>query len=229
VTRSGRRAPGAIGRSKTKRTAPPVCRSGRPDRTAAGARRRPISEFAHRLRRADAGETLSSISTATRSAPMLDPLRRLLDLLLAGIAALLLVALLVVVSLGVFTRGMNVPLAWTDEISRFIMIWLAVFGWVIGTRKRAHVRIRFFHDHMPAPIRRWLDFVIELAMVGFGLVVGWQGLALTIKNADLEATTIEISMGWMYAPLVVAGLITTAQALVEAFEHLTRPAEEIVP
>lgn len=157
---------------------------------------------------------------------MTTPFTRVLDFLLATFAALLLVALLVLVSLGVFTRGMNVPLAWTDEMSRFVMIWLAVFGWVIGTRKRAHVRIRFFHDLLPMMVRRWLDFVIELAMIGFGVAVGWHGVALTIKNHDLEATTIEISMAWVYVPLIIAGVVTACQAVVEAWEYYRGPVRE---
>lgn len=156
-------------------------------------------------------------------------LTRWLDLLLAGFAAVLLVALLVVVLLGVFTRGFDAPLAWTDEISRFLMIWLAVLGWTLGTRKRAHVRIRFVHDRLPERAQRWLDTVIELAMIGFGVIVGWQGLLLTRKNADLEATTIEISMGWMYAPLILAGVVTAAQAALEAYEHASRREQEPAP
>ena len=25
------------------------------------------------------------------------------------------------------------------------MVWLAMFGWIVSTRRRGHVRIRFFH------------------------------------------------------------------------------------
>lgn len=153
---------------------------------------------------------------------MLGRIRDALDRVFKFVAAFLLIALLICVALGVVTRGFDVPLAWTDEVSRFLMIWLAVFGWILGTRMRAHVRIRFFHDKLPAAGQRWLDLVIQLAMVVFGLAVGWNGIGLTLKNLDLEATTIEISMGWVYAPLVIAGAVTLAQAIVEALE-LVRP------
>jgi len=56
----------------------------------------------------------------------------------------LVIALLVCVALGVVTRALGEPLIWTDELSRFLMVWLAVFGWVLASRKRIHVRIRFF-------------------------------------------------------------------------------------
>ena len=68
----------------------------------------------------------------------------------AIVACVLVVALLVCVALGVVTRGMGEPLIWTDELSRFLMVWLAVFGWILGSRKRIHVRIRYFQDLLPA-------------------------------------------------------------------------------
>jgi len=151
---------------------------------------------------------------------MLQRLATGFDRLFGLVAGGLLVALLVCVSLGVVTRGMALPLAWTDEVSRFLMIWLAVFGWILGTRKRAHVRIRWFHDKLPERARRALDFAIRLAMLVFGIAVGWHGVGLTLKNHDLQATTIEISMGWVYAPLIFAGLVTAAQAVVEGLELL---------
>ena len=64
----------------------------------------------------------------------------------------LVVALLVDVSLGAITRTMGDPLIWTDELARFLMVWLAVLGWIVASRKQLHVRIRFFQDLLPAPI-----------------------------------------------------------------------------
>ena len=58
-------------------------------------------------------------------------------------------ALLGCVSLGAVTRSLGEPLIWTDELSRFLMVWLAVFGWIVASRKRIHVRIRFFQDRLP--------------------------------------------------------------------------------
>jgi TRAP-type C4-dicarboxylate transport system permease small subunit len=42
------------------------------------------------------------------------------------------------------------------------------------------------------------------------------------KNYDLEATSLPISMAWMYAPMVLAGAITAAQGARELIETLRR-------
>jgi TRAP-type C4-dicarboxylate transport system permease small subunit len=151
--------------------------------------------------------------------------KRVLSLALAGfdravafIALVLLAALLVVVSLGVVTRADGDPLLWTDEVSRFLMVWLACAGWLLASRHRAHVRIRYFADKLPVQVRRGVDLVLHAAVAVFGLLVAWHGWTLVTRNLDLEATTVPVAMAVMYAPIVVAGAVTAAQALGEAIE-----------
>ena|SRR5690242_15680877 len=139
----------------------------------------------------------------------------LFDRATAIVACALVVALLVCVSLGVVTREAGSPLIWTDELARFLMVWLAVFGWVLATRKRQHVRIRYFQDLLPARAHRAAEIVIQLALALFGALVAFYGVGLVVKNHDLEATTLPISMSWMYAPLVLAGIVTAWQGMAE--------------
>jgi len=126
------------------------------------------------------------------------------------------VGLLGCVSLGVVTRSLGQPLIWTDELSRFLMVWLAVFGWVLASRKRIHVRIRFFQDRLPAHAHDAVELAIQIALTLFGVLVCVFSLGLVIKNRDLEATTLPISMSWMYAPMVLAGMVAAVQGAREA-------------
>ena len=127
----------------------------------------------------------------------------------------LVVALLVDVSLGAITRTMGDPLIWTDELARFLMVWLAVLGWIVASRKRLHVRIRFFQDLLPAPAHRAVELAIQVAMALFGALILAYGVGLVAKNRDLEATTLPLSMAWMYLPLLPAGAVTLIQGIRE--------------
>jgi len=127
----------------------------------------------------------------------------------------LVVALLVDVSLGAITRTMGDPLIWTDELARFLMVWLAVLGWIVASRKRLHVRIRFFQDLLPARGHCAVELAIQIAMALFGALILAYGIGLVAKNRDLEATTLPLSMAWMYVPLLPAGAVTLIQGIRE--------------
>jgi TRAP-type C4-dicarboxylate transport system permease small subunit len=144
------------------------------------------------------------------------------DRVAAVVACALLIALLTCVSLGVVTRELNAPLIWTDELSRFLMVWLAVFGWILASRKRIQVRIRYFQDRLPAAGRKVVEIAIQAALATLGTLIAVYSVGLVIRNHDLEATSLPLSMSWMYAPMVLAGALTALQALAELVETARR-------
>ena len=157
-----------------------------------------------------------------RHAGMIARLRVALDLAIQWIAFGLTGALLVVVMLGVVTRALDDPLIWTDEASRFLMVWLAVFGWLLATRRRAHIRIRFFHDLLPRSAWRAAEIGIQALVALMGLLVTWFAVDLVRRNADMQALTLPLSLAWMYVPMLLAGAVTLAQAAVDAAAALER-------
>jgi TRAP-type C4-dicarboxylate transport system permease small subunit len=153
---------------------------------------------------------------------MLRALAGAFDRAAAVVCCGLVTALLGCVSLGAASRTLGQPLIWTDELSRFLMVWLAVFGWIAASRKGLHVRIRFFQGLLAPRAQRATEIVIQASLTLFGVLVAGYGAGLIGKNADLEATTLPLSMAWLYAPMVLAGAITAAQGASEVVEALRR-------
>lgn len=130
---------------------------------------------------------------------------------------ILVVLLLSCVTLGVISREFNAPLIWTDEVARFIMLWLVVAGWIMATRRKGHIRIIFFIAMLRPVYLKAAEFIIQSLMVVFGAMIAYHSLTLTIKNHELEAITVPLSMAFMYAPMVLAGLVTMIQAFIEIY------------
>lgn len=141
---------------------------------------------------------------------------KLFDATLRLAAMVLIAALTLVVALGVVSRGIGEPFIWTDELARFLMVWLACVGWMLASRKHSHIRIRFFLDRLPDRLRGAAELVFLVAILAFGALVVRHGWSLVARSGDLEMTTLPISMSVLYLPLVIAGAATVAQALVEA-------------
>jgi TRAP-type C4-dicarboxylate transport system permease small subunit len=140
--------------------------------------------------------------------------------LLQCAAGALVVSLLSTVTAGVVSRALNHPLSWTDEASGYLMVWLACLGWMIATRQQAHIRIRFLQDKLPDQPWRWTEAAIQIGLAVFGAVIAWYSIHLIRTNSDIEAMALPVSVAWMYVPLLPAGLMTLAQALVELLTQL---------
>ena len=154
------------------------------------------------------------------------------DRALQWAAGAIVVALLATVMAGVVSRALNQPLAWTDEASGFLMVWLACLGWTIATRHGAHIRIGVFQDLLPRKAWRVTEAVILLATALIGVVVAVYSVHLIRTNADIESLALPISAAWLYVPLLPAGVVTLLQALADLW-RLARapqsPSEVVTP
>ena len=149
--------------------------------------------------------------------------KNFMDRTIELISITLLLALLLCVTLGIVTRSLGDPLIWTDEASRFIMIWMAVFGWMLASRRSAHIRIRFVLNHLSAQNLRATEITLQIAMLIFGVAISLFGSFLVISNNELDAITIPISMSWMYMPIVLGGMATALQSLADIRAVILKP------
>jgi TRAP-type C4-dicarboxylate transport system permease small subunit len=137
------------------------------------------------------------------------------DRLLAVAAGAVVAVLLGTVTAGIVSRALNRPLAWTDELSGYLMAWLACMGWMLATRHGAHIRISVFQDKLPRAAWRATEVAMLCAAALVGGVVAWYAVHLVRSNADIEALALPISAAWLYVPLIPAGIVTALQALAD--------------
>ena len=147
---------------------------------------------------------------------------RIFDRGLAILAGVLAAVLTIVVMLGIVSRGFGEPFIWTDEISRFLMIWLAVAGWLMASRSRSHIRIRYFQDLLPARLHAAAETVMQVALVLCGILLAVFGVELVRRNLDIDATTVPIAMAWVYLPIALAGLVMAVQAAAECWQAFVK-------
>lgn len=140
---------------------------------------------------------------------------RAVDRTIYWISAFSVAALTIVVVIGVVSRAAGDPYAWTDELSRLLMVWVAMFGWVLASRRHAHIRIRFFHSKLSPFAWTIAEIFMQFTVVVFGLLVAFYAIELVERNHDIEAISMPVAMMWFYVPLVFAGAVAATQAAVD--------------
>lgn len=146
---------------------------------------------------------------------MTNMILRRFDQGLAGLAMAVLVALLLVVTSGIVSRALGYPFIWTDELASYLMVWLSMLGWMVATRRGVHIRVRALFDRLPATGQRLTEAAFLLVIATLGAIVALQGLHLYRANSDVQAITMPMSIGWLYVPLIPAGLTMLLQAAID--------------
>lgn len=146
---------------------------------------------------------------------MMKSLLHLSDRLVRLSAIVLLLALLVTVVLGVASRQLNAPLAWTDELAQYLLVWTGFVGWIIASRRRAHIRITVIADRLPASAGRLLEILTQAAIIVFAGVLVRYSFGLIERNWDVESIALPITSAALYVVMPLAGIALILQALAE--------------
>jgi len=132
------------------------------------------------------------------------------------------VAAMAVVSVVVMTEvilryTLGETLVVTEELSRYLMVWIAFLGSVLLMRERGHIAAQGLGGWFGPLGRRVLAVVADLLSVVFLLTLTWAGLQTLPGQLDQHLTTINIPIFWFYLAIPVGSglmvLVIVAQLL----------------
>ncbi len=138
------------------------------------------------------------------------------DRLLRWSAVALLMTLLASVLVGVVSRQLNAPVAWSDELAQYLLVWTAFVGWIIAGRRRSHIRITVFADKLPAPLGLALELLTQGLIVLFALILLRHSFGLIDRTWDVESIALPMTTAALYAVMPLAALALILQALGDA-------------
>jgi len=106
-----------------------------------------------------------------------------------------------------YTPGMK-SLGWSDEIMRYLDIWLVFLGAGLAAKTNTHMGMDFFvHRLFPVallPLVRRISLTIICATL---LALMWVGLIKTLGTRDVLIQALDISIAWFYAAIPVGCLL----------------------
>jgi len=133
---------------------------------------------------------------------------------LHGSAALLFALMVGLVLAQVLMRKFFEPLVWSEELARYLFIWVAFLGWVIATDRRSHIAIAQGVERAGPRLARALGWFGDLAtLLLMALLLRW-GVQLVLNNHDIEAVTLPIPFSIVYAAVPLAALAITVILIV---------------
>jgi TRAP-type C4-dicarboxylate transport system permease small subunit len=126
-------------------------------------------------------------------------LKEILDRVLDGFAVVLFVVIFTVVLLQVFMRYvLGSPLVWSEELARYLFVWVSFIGWVFATRSGSHIRIGAIFDLLPALARRVIGAGNTILVFVFAASLGLLGFQMALKTLDVPTVTLFFPYALVY-------------------------------
>lgn len=118
--------------------------------------------------------------------------------------------LLLIVTLQIATRVMPfLPnLLWTEEIARFLLIWVIFLGASIGVKESSHFTVSLLAEPKSKRIIFLWDLAILILMMGFSSVFAFRGLKYALVLLWDISDIAQISMLWVGISIPVFGFLS---------------------
>ena len=145
------------------------------------------------------------------------PLARVLEL----IAALLVVAEIVILFMGVVARYVfHSPLIWTDELAQAVFLWLGMIGSAVALNRGEHMRMTALTARAG---HRWsvaLEVYTAAAGLVFLAVVLRPSIEYVQEVSRILMPGLEVSKAWLTAPLPVGFALMILIAIPRLFRQV---------
>lgn len=157
--------------------------------------------------------------------------KRLFDLSERFLAAACVASLATMFVLGVatvfFRFVVQSSLAFSEELIRYLFVWVTFLGSAITLRRNSHAAIGVFVGWMPGAAKRAALLAATAFSILFFLVLIVKGGQLTARVVPQISPALEISMAWPYAAVPVGAVFMMAYAIEILVHQMFAPVEEL--
>lgn len=134
-------------------------------------------------------------------------------------AGLIAASLLLIVVIQIISRSVGFPLPWTEEMTRYVFIWMIFLGIGMGLQKVESPRVTVFLNLMPSFIKRMGKWIYLVGTIGFLLFMVWYGIELVQQQLLMnEKSSVLLIPVWIIGISVpmsgVIGVFTTIQSFI---------------
>ena len=114
----------------------------------------------------------------------------------------------IVVFLQFFTRyALNDPLAWTEEIARYLLTCVTFLGGGVAVRRFTHIHVEFLYIYYPRRLAHFLSFLVDVIRVVFFGYATW----LCWKVTQIMQTQPMVVVDWPMS--IIYGICTAGLAM----------------
>lgn len=133
---------------------------------------------------------------------------RLLDSLLLCLFVVMVAAIV----WQVFARYvLEEPTAWSEELARYLMVWVTMLGSAHVIGKDGHVAVTVFVDALPGAAQRALALLRDALLLVLTGALAWYGYGFAMLGGRKVSTGLELPMTYPYLAIPVgAALIALA-------------------
>lgn len=163
----------------------------------------------------------------------MDKILKTIDKTLGWVMVVLMSILVIDVVWQVTTRYvLGSASSFTEEIARFLLIWIGLLGSAFAYRKNLHLAFDYFSEKVTGQRKKMLGYFIHTLIALFSLlvlVVGGSYLVLLTWELNQVSAALQIKLAYVYSVLPLSGALIILYAIAFMKDIYRERVETITP
>jgi len=113
-------------------------------------------------------------------------------------------------------------LSWSEEVARYLMIWVAFLGGSLALKKGLHIGVEFLLTRLSLGARRRVSLFSKITILLFLIYLTIGGLKITWAVRDQSSPALLFSMAYAYLSAPVGGFFMALQTIHSLIEDWGR-------
>ncbi|MGD8388400.1 MAG: TRAP transporter small permease [Desulfobacteraceae bacterium] len=137
-------------------------------------------------------------------------------LLFAGMTAVTLLGIL-------FRYVMSSPFEWTEELARFLLLSICFLALNMAMKRKEHIAIPGLVERLPRLAAKGIGYAVDAQIALFLVLLIKQGTLMADRTL-MSASTLPISMKWVYLFVPLGALLTLIQLVIQVVKKSLKPS-----
>ncbi|MBQ7824986.1 MAG: TRAP transporter small permease [Clostridia bacterium] len=152
---------------------------------------------------------------------VLTPISDALDKICSAAIVLMLGAMVIITGAQIICRTWFTALSWSDEVTRYLLIWSTFLGATVVYRHNGHISVTILQDAVKPKVAKALRVAVHaICFVLFAVLFYYSTLyCMKLKKT---ATAMPIKMKWIYMCIPISMVMMMIHSLLMGVEEATK-------
>lgn len=144
------------------------------------------------------------------------------------LATIVFAVLIVVVTTQITGRlGLFSAPVWTEELSRWLWVWMALVAVGEVERQDGQLKAGFLVERLPERVRRWILTGIDVLWLAAVLQLTWMGVKGVLRTWSNTSVTLPVTDAVLYASFPIAAVFVVYRIVRRILGHGVRQEETV--
>lgn len=152
-------------------------------------------------------------------------LKKVLDfimMIIKKIVVVILIIFTIIIVMQVVARYvLHSPLTWSEQVARYLFIWMIMLGTPISFRMKAHIAFDLLVKKFPHSLQKIIGNINLVLITVFSAYYFVQSLNLCLRSGKTIAAGIEIPMNYIYSAQPVCAALLFIVCLEMLIDRIT--------